>query len=116
MKDERAYRLYKKLTAGQDAPEVRSAVDRYQSALLMPAWLIREAQARYDFTRWDDLYALKDEAQVSISNLVVRLQRLKLIYIPEGSKTIFRSEDDYRGQGGSSGAVRILILQLTFNG
>ena len=44
MKDDRAYRLYKKLTAGQDAPEVRSAVDRYQSALLMPAWLIREAQ------------------------------------------------------------------------
>src|SRR5262249_50738208 len=76
--DERAYRLYKKLTAGQDAPEVRSAVDRYQSALLMPAWLIREVQGRYDFTRWDDLYALKDEAQVSISNLVVRLQRLRV--------------------------------------
>ena len=40
MKDERAYRLYKKLTAGQDAPDVRSAVDRYESALLMPSWLI----------------------------------------------------------------------------
>ena len=99
MKDERYYKVYKKLTAGQDAPEVRSAVDRYQSALLMPAWLLREAQARYDFTRWDDLYALKDEAQVSISNLVVRLQRLKLIYIPEGTRTIYRSEDEYRGQG-----------------
>ena len=99
MKDERAYRLYKKLTAGQDAPEVRSAVDRYQSALLMPEWLIREAQGRYDFTRWDDLYELKDQAQVSISNLVVRLQRLGLIYIPEGTKTIYRSKDEYRGQG-----------------
>ena len=65
----------------------------------MPAWLIRQAQARHDFTRWDDLYALKDEAQVSISNLVVRLQRLKLIYIPEGTKTIYRSEDEYQGQG-----------------
>lgn len=99
MNDERAYRLYKKLTAGQDAPEVRSAVDRYQSALLMPAWLIREAQERYDFTRWDNLYALKDDAQVTISNLVVRLQRLGLIYIPDGSRTIYRSEDDFRGQG-----------------
>jgi hypothetical protein len=98
VKDERAYHLYKKLTAGQDAPEVRSTVDRYQSALLMPAWLIREVQARYDFTRWGDLYALKDEAQVSISNLVVRLQRLKLIYIPEGSKTIYANEDEFRGQ------------------
>ena len=99
MKDERAYRLYKKLTAGQDAPEVRSAVDRYQSALLMPAWLIREAQARYDFTDWHDLFRLAEQAQVNISNLVVRLQRLKLVYIPEGSKTIYPSEDDYRGQG-----------------
>ena len=42
-------------------------MDRYQSALLMPDWLIREAQGHYDFTRWDDLYALRDEAQVSIS-------------------------------------------------
>ena len=99
MRDERAYRIYKKLTAGHDAPEVRSAVDRYQSALLMPSWLIREAQARYDFTRWDDLYALKDVAQVSISNLVVRLRRLKLIYIPEGSRRIFRSLDEFNGQG-----------------
>ncbi len=99
IKDERGYRLYKKLTTGQDAPEVRSAVDRYQSALLMPVWLIRQSQTRYDFTRWDDLYALRDDAQVSISNLVVRLQRLKLIYIPEGTKTIYRSEDEYQGQG-----------------
>ena len=32
----------------------------------MPAWLIREAQVRYDFTRWDGLYALKDEAQIKV--------------------------------------------------
>ena len=50
MGDDRAYRLYKKLTDGQDAPEVRSAVDRYQSALLMPKWLIQEAGQRYEFT------------------------------------------------------------------
>lgn len=99
LKDDRAYRLYKKLTDGQDAPEVRSAVDRYQSALLMPAWLVREAQARYDLTSWPDLFRLAGEAQVNITNLVVRLQRLKLIYVPEGSRTIYRSEDDYRGQG-----------------
>ena len=99
IKDKRCFTVYKRLTAGQDAPEVRSAVDRYQSALLMPAWLVREAHNRYDFTRWDDLYALKDEAQVRISNLVVRLQRFRLIYIPDGTKTIYRSEDEFRGQG-----------------
>jgi len=38
--DERAYRLYKQMTAGQDTPEQKSAVDRYQSALLMPEWLL----------------------------------------------------------------------------
>src|SRR5260370_6262626 len=73
MNDDRAYRLYKKLTEGQDAPEVRSAVDRYQSALLMPAWLMREVDQRYDLTKWPELYQLAEEAQVNISNLTVRL-------------------------------------------
>lgn len=95
---DRAYRLYKQLTEGQDSPEVRSAVDRYQSALLMPKSLMLEAAERYDLTRWSDLYRLAEEAQVSISNLVVRLQRLNLIYIPEGGKTLYRSKEEYFGQ------------------
>lgn len=36
IQDDRAYRVYRQLTEGQDSPEVKSAVDRYQSALLMP--------------------------------------------------------------------------------
>ena len=99
MHDDRAYRLYKKLTEGQDAPEVRSAVDRYQSALLMPAWLIREAEGRFDFTQWRDLYRLAEEAQVNITNLTVRLQRLGLIYLRDGDKRIYRSKDEFTGQG-----------------
>jgi hypothetical protein len=99
MHNEEAYRLLKQITAGQDAPEVRSAVDRYQSALLLPAWLLREAAERYDFTRWPDLYALQEEAQVNISNLCVRLQRLEMIFIPEGTTEIYQSRDEYRGQG-----------------
>lgn len=98
MTDQRAYRAYKKLTAGQDAPEVKSAVDRYQSALLMPAWLIREAAERYNFTKWPELYHLAEEAQVCISNLTVRLQRLGLIYLRDGDKTIYRSKDEFTGQ------------------
>lgn len=97
--DDRAYRLYRQLTDGEDAPEVRSAVDRYQSALLMPKWLIQEAADRYDFTRWPVLYGLAEKAQVSISNLTVRLQRLGLIYLRDGDKTIYRSEDEWSGQG-----------------
>jgi hypothetical protein len=98
MTDERAYRVYKDLTAGQDAPEVRSAVDRYQSALLMPKRLIQDAAARYDFTKWPQLYRLAEEAQVNISNLTVRLQRLGMIYLRDGDKTIYRSEEEFTGQ------------------
>ena len=98
MTDERAYRAYKNLTAGQDAPEVRSAVDRYQSALLVPKWLIQQAAQRYDFLKWPCLYRLAEEAQVNITNLTVRLQRLGLIYLRNGDKTIYRSEDEITGQ------------------
>lgn len=98
MHDDRAYRLYKKITEGQDTPEVRSAVDRYQSALLMPAWLMREADQRYDLTTWQGLYRLRDEAQVNITNLTVRLQRLGLIYLRDGDKKIYRSQDEVTGQ------------------
>ena len=54
---------------------------------------------RYDVTRWPDLYALAGEAQVNISNLVTRLQRLEMIFIPQGTKTIYRSKDEFTGQG-----------------
>ena len=97
--DERAYRLYKQFTAGHDTPEQGSAVDRYQSSLLMPGWLMKEAAQRYDFTQWKELYRLADKAQVTISNLVTRLHRLRLIFLPGGSKTLYHSEDEYIGQG-----------------
>lgn len=97
--DSRAYKLYKQITEGQDAPEVRSAVDRYQSALLMPEWLIRDAAQTFDFQRWHDLYRLAELAQVTISNLTVRLQRLGMIYLRDGDKRIYRSKDECSGQG-----------------
>ena len=51
MTDDRAYKVYRDLTAGQDAPEVKSAVDRYQSCLLMPKWLMLEAAEQHDLTK-----------------------------------------------------------------
>ncbi len=77
---------------------MKSTVDRYQSALLMPAWLMREAAQRTDLTQWKNLYRLAEQAEVNISNLTVRLQRLGLIFIPEGTKTIYRSKDEFTGQ------------------
>ena len=73
-------------------------MDRYQSALLMPAWLIREGPGPL---RLHPLgRPLRPEGRGPGKHLepVVRLQRLKLIYIPEGAKTIYRSEDEFRGQ------------------
>ena len=35
---------------------------------------------------------------MNITNLTVRLQRLGLIYLREGDKTIYRSEDEWSGQ------------------
>lgn len=57
-----------------------------------------EASGRYDFTNWPDLYRLAEEAQVTISNLVVRLQRLGLMYLRDGDKAIYRNKDEWSGQ------------------
>jgi len=43
-----ANRIYRSLTAGQDTAEQKSNVDRYQSCLLMPRWLMEDAAKRYD--------------------------------------------------------------------
>ncbi|MCR9201111.1 MAG: hypothetical protein NXI04_20925 [Planctomycetaceae bacterium] len=96
--DDRCFQLYRQLTAGQDPPAVKSAVDRYQSSLLMPDWLIREAADSLDFTAWPDLYDLAHTAGVTISNLVVRLHRLDFIFIPRNSKTIYAGRDHFLQQ------------------
>ena len=96
--DDRYFELYRALTAGLDSPEGKSAVDRYQSSLLMPAWLIRDAVDDIDVTNWSSLYDLAETAQVTISNLVVRLHRLDLIYIPEGTSEIYPGKDAFLGQ------------------
>ena len=98
MSDDRAYKVYRDLTGGEDAPEVKSAVDRYQSCLLMPKWLMLEADAQHDLTTWPELYRLAETAQVTISNLTVRLQRLGLIYLRDWDRTVYRSKDEVTGQ------------------
>ena len=96
--DDRYFELYRQLTAGQDPPEVRSAVDRYQSSLLMPEWLMRSAVRDIDVTSWPALYELAERAMVNISNLVNRLRRLNIIYLPEGSKQLYAGRDEFVGQ------------------
>ncbi len=95
--NEKAYRAYRKLTAGQDT-EQKSNVDRYQSCLLMPRWLMEEAAKRFDLCSWPSLYRFAEEAQVNISNLTIRLRRLKLIHSIDGQGRIFLSADEVSGQ------------------
>lgn len=99
LSNERAYRAYRRLTAGQDTPEQKSNVDRYQSCLLMPRWLIVEAAKRYDLRSWPDLYRFAEEVQVNISNLTTRLRRLGLIHSIDGHKRVYLSAGEVTGQG-----------------
>lgn len=99
LRNEQAYRAYRKLTAGQDTPEQKSNVDRYQSCLLMPRWLVEDAAKRCDLRSWPDLYRFAEEAQVNISNLTTRLRRLGLIHSIDARKQIYLTADEVSGQG-----------------
>lgn len=98
IQDPRYFSLYRQLISGQDSPEVRSAVERYQSSLLMPDWLIRDAVRDINVTHWPALYDLAAAARVTISNLVVRLQRMDIIYIPDGTHDLYAGLDAWTGQ------------------
>lgn len=74
-------------------------MDRYQSCLLMPRWLMEEVARRFDLRSWPSLCRLAEEAQVNIRNLTTRLRRLKLIHSIDGRKRIFLTADEVSGQG-----------------
>ena len=96
--DPRYFRLYRHLVASQDAPEVRSAVECYQSSLLMPDWLIHDAVSQINVTSWPALYDLAQAAQVNISNLIVRLHRLDIVFIPNDTRELYPGIDAWTGQ------------------
>jgi hypothetical protein len=96
----RAYKLYKELTQGQDTPEQKSAMDRYQSALLLPEWLVRERAQQYDLSRLNQIYDFAAEAQVTISNMTTRLKRLRLIFKVGQGNRVYLTEAEATGQKG----------------
>lgn len=61
----------------------------FASCLLMPKHILEAQRVGRDLTSWRDLYAMKDELGVTISNLTNRLQNLRWIHIPSGSKQIY---------------------------
>lgn len=66
----------------------------FASCLLMPRYILEQKRQERDLTRWSDLYKIRDELGVSISNLVNRLQDLGWIEIPKGSRRIYRGSGE----------------------
>lgn len=60
----------------------------FASCLLMPKQLLKDKFQGRDLTKWSNLYAVRDELGVTISNLVNRLQDLGWIEVPKGSRKI----------------------------
>lgn len=64
----------------------------FASCLLMPRHILEQKRQSRDLTNWHDLYAMKNELGVTISNLTHRLKDLGWIHIPPGSRHIYLGE------------------------
>lgn len=81
-----------------DTPDQARIVNRFSASLNMPYYLIKEYINKHDIYNWKNLYEMRDEFDVSISALTVRLQQLKILYIKDNE--IFKNKADYSGQFG----------------
>ena len=61
----------------------------FASCLLMPRDVLEQSRKGRNLTNWNHLYPMAEEFGVTISNLTNRLQDLRWIYIPKGSKQIY---------------------------
>lgn len=69
----------------------------FAGCLLMPSFKLEEVRRGRDLSNWKHLYAMRDELGVTISNLTNRLQDLRWIYIPKGSKQIYLGDTGTNG-------------------
>lgn len=87
--------LYRQTGPGNDRREVQA--HKFMGFLLMPSDLLLEAISDVDLLRWPALYELRDRFQVTITALIVRLERLGLLYVA-GDRELYRSRQEYEGQ------------------
>ncbi|HAG80228.1 MAG TPA: Zn peptidase [Cyanobacteria bacterium UBA12227] len=64
----------------------------FASCLLMPRHILKEKRLGRDLTNWHDLYIMKDELGVTISNLTHRLKELGWIHIIPNTGQILLGE------------------------
>ena len=87
--------LYRQSGPGGD-PKERQA-HQFMGFLLVPSHLLRESIRDIDLLSWQNLYALRDLFQVTITALTVRLTKLNLLYISDDKK-LYPSRQVYDGQ------------------
>lgn len=86
----------------------------FASCLLMPQHILKEKRVGRDLTNWRHLYEMKSELGVTISNLTNRLQDLRWIHIPSGSKQIYLGKAAPSRDIGTNGySVSDRLLQTT---
>ena len=87
--------LYRSSGPGQNLREVQA--HRFMGFLLMPTDMLMRSVRGKDLTSWPVLYRLRDEFQVTITALKVRLERLGLLYVTEDGE-LYPSRQEYEGQ------------------
>ena len=70
---------------------------RFMGFLLMPTEMLLDSVRGKDLTSWRVLYRLRDEFQVTITALTVRLKRLGLVHVTEDGE-LYPSREEYEGQ------------------
>lgn len=84
--------LYRSSGLGQAPQEIQA--HRFMGFLLMPSHLLFEATQDVHLLSWRGLYSLRDEFQVTITALKVRLERLGFLYISKDG-LLYPSRQEY---------------------
>ena len=87
--------LYRRSGPGQELREVQA--HRFMGFLLMPENLLLEAVREVNLASWPALYSLREQFQVTITALKVRLERLNLLYVTPNGR-LYPSRQEYEGQ------------------
>ena len=87
--------LYRTSGPSQTPQEIQA--HRFMGFLLMPSHLLFEAIKDAELFSWHGLYRLRDEFQVTITALKIRLERLGLLYIAKDG-LLYPSRQEYEGQ------------------
>lgn len=96
--------LYRSSGPGQDLREVQA--HRFMGFLLMPSQMLLKEVRKVDLLSWPVLYELREQFQVTITALKIRLERLGLLYVADDGQ-LYPSRQEYEGQ------LRLEIKGLT---